>query len=277
MKKSLLLVMIMLVLSFTSCSKKDTDEEFILVTGGMIDNSDSIYNQTTVEDFYLGKYEVTQKEWTRVMGTNPSNFQGESLPVESISWYDCLEYCNKRSEQEGYTPFYIIDQETIDPNNQSEYDTVKWTVTVNEESDGYRLPTEAEWEYAAFGGSKSKSTTYSGSDDPDIVSWNWHNAGNEYLTGDWSWPSISENQNRTHPVGTKEPNELGLYDMSGNVREWCWDWFEDSVYPTGMFRVWKGGGWLGDVVCCAPTYRGKFEANGFGGDQGFRICRSAKK
>src|SRR5690606_36462104 len=105
--------------------------------------------------------------------------------------------------------------------------------------------------------------------------WYWRNAGDAYLEGDWNWPLIESNKNRTQPVGGKLPNELGLYDMSGNVREWCWDWFEDADTPSGSYRVVKGGGWIGDVGNSAIFYRGKFEASGFGPDQGFRLARNA--
>jgi len=241
----------------------------------------------TVADFYIGRYDVTQKEWVEVMGTNPSKFKGDNLPVEMVSWYDSIEYCNKRSLKEGLRPYYNIDRRTRDPNNRpdptfGDLDAVKWTVTVNAGANGYRLPTEAEWEYAAGGGQKSRSYTYSGSDNVDEVAWYWRNSGDKPLSGAWNWPLIVQNHDRPRPVGAKKPNELGLYDMSGNVRQWCWVWHGDRVAhganpqgPRGGFsRVWKGGGWIGADFCCNPAYRGSLAANGKGPDQGLRVCRS---
>lgn len=262
-----------------ACSGGEPDG-FALVRGGTFINTKSnLYEKNvTIRDFYIGKYEVTQKEWSEVMESNPSEFKGDNLPVEMVSWYDCVEYCNKRSIKEGLEPYYNIDRNKEDPNNKSDYDDIKWTVAVNEKANGYRLPTEAEWEYAAGGGQRSKSFTYSGSDDADEVAWYWKNAGDKYLSGDWSWSVIENNNNRTKAVGGKRPNELGIYDMSGNVREWCWDWY-GAVLDSGIgdARVWRGGGWLGDVLACEASYRGRFEANGRGADQGVRVCRSKSK
>ncbi|BCK00006.1 formylglycine-generating enzyme family protein [Anaerocolumna chitinilytica] len=278
MKKILFLFILQIILlTLCSCSQKKSDG-FVLVKGGTFINTNSNYYGTdvTIKDFYIGKYEVTQKEWTEIMGNNPSQFKGQDLPVESVSWYDCIEYCNERSIKEGLEPYYNIDKEKKDSDNKSEYDNIRWTVTTNEAAGGYRLPTEAEWEYAAGGGQLSKSYLYSGDNNPDKAAWYWRNAGDNYLTVDWNWSTIDSNKTKTHPVGLQKPNELGIYDMSGNVREWCWDWYgendKDKV-TFGSQRVWKGGGWIGDVSCCEPVYRGKFEANGFGPDQGMRVCR----
>ncbi|MBH1939312.1 SUMF1/EgtB/PvdO family nonheme iron enzyme [Mobilitalea sibirica] len=275
MKIRFIMMVLAIMAILSACSKKESDN-LVLVKGGRFLNTNSNFygSNVTLTDFYISKYEITQKEWIEVMESNPSEFKGDNLPVEMVSWYEAVEYCNKRSIKEGLEPHYNIDKVKIDPNNISEYDNIKWTITINEEANGYRLPTEAEWEYAAGGGQMSKSYTYSGSDDADEVAWYWKNAGDTYLSGDWSCAAVDNNNNQTKLVGTKKPNELGIYDMSGNVREWCWDWYEDMNVNSGTYRVWKGGGWLGDVSCCEPSYRGKFEANGMGSDQGFRVCRN---
>ena len=150
--------------------------------------------RVTVGDFYIGKYEVTQAQWKAVMGNNPSYSKGDNLPVENVYWSDVQTFIRKLNEKTGKQ---------------------------------YRLPTEAEWEYAARGGNKSRDYKYSGSDSPSEVAWFNSNSGN-----------------RTHPVGTKQPNELGIYDMSGNVLEWCADYWREnygSAQVNTSFRVNRGG------------------------------------
>ncbi|MRN54768.1 formylglycine-generating enzyme family protein [Paenibacillus monticola] len=283
MRKLFIYFLMVIVVVISACSQAKPDnnsleksEHFVLVKGGTFMNTKSNYygKSVTITNFYVGKYEVTQKEWIEVMGSNPSEFKGDNLPVEMVSWYDAVEYSNKRSIQEGLKPYYNIEKIKIDPNNKSDNDNMKWTVTINVGAKGYRLPTEAEWEYAASGGQMSKSYTYSGSNNADEVAWYWKNAGDNYLSGDWNWPLIENNHNKTKPVGDKKPNELGLYDMSGNIREWCWNWYGDFDSNSGSLRVLKGGGWMGDVSSSELSYRGKFEANGMGPDQGFRLFRS---
>jgi formylglycine-generating enzyme required for sulfatase activity len=146
----------------------------------------------TVSSFYIGKYEITQKEWREVMGTNASNFKGDELPMEQVSWYDAVQYCNTLSARNGLNPCYSISGETV---------------TSDFSKNGYRLPTEAEWEFAAKGGRLSRGTKYAGSSSAFDVAWYGSNSGS-----------------KTHPVGQKQSNELGLYGMSGNVSEWCNDW-----------------------------------------------------
>ena len=294
MRKTLKLIVTILVgvtaiAATANASSTTVPDNFVLVKGGAFKNTKSNYfgKGVTISDFYIGKYDITQKEWTEVMGSNPSKFQGDNLPVEMVNWYDSIEYCNKRSIKEGLQPYYNIDQNKRDPNNKpdpdfGDLDDIKWTVTINPKANGYRLPTEAEWEYAASGGQSSKNFTYSGSDDVDEVAWYWKNSGDQYLSGVWLWPVLQQNHNQTKPVGSKKPNELGLYDMSGNVREWCWDWHGDlksnvsdpQGSSSGFRRVWKGGGWMGADYCCAPSFRGDLAANGKGPDQGFRVCRN---
>lgn len=172
-------------------------------------------HSVTLSDYYIGETEVTQELWRAVMGSNPSEFPGNSRrPVETVSWNDCQTFISK----------------------------------LNQLTDGrFRLPTEAQWEYAARGGNKSKGYTYSGSNTIDDVAW-----------------YTSNSSSTTHPVKTKAPNELGIYDMSGNVWEWCSDWEgsyssaaqTDPTGPaTGSFRVIRGGCWNKYFSICRVAYR----------------------
>ena len=281
MRKLSILFLTAIMIVVSSCSHKTPANQkmpvnFALVKGGIFKNTKSKYygNGITMPNFYIGKYEVTQKEWTVVMGNNPSKFIGDNLPVEMVSWYDCIEYCNKRSIRESLIPYYNIDKNTKDPDNTNDIDSVKWAVTINPEANGYRLPTDAQWEYAADGGQVSKNYTYSGSNNVDEVAWYWKNSGDKYLTGPWSWAALVKNNNKTKPVGTKKPNELGLYDMAGNVREWCWDWHESNGPDDLPGRIWAGGGWIGGDFCCASSFAANYEASGKAPDQGFRLLRS---
>jgi len=241
-----------------------TPANMVYVEGGSFnmgsndgDGDEKPVHKVTVSSFYIGKYEVTQKEWREVMGSSPSYFKGDDKPVEQVSWYDVIEYCNQRSLKEGLTSCYTIDKSRKDPNNTNEYDDLKWSVSVNWQANGYRLPTEAEWEYAARGGIKSKGFKYSGSDDISSVAWYYDNS---YAKGD------KHSDYGTHKAGTKAANELGIHDMSGNVWEWCWDWYDSGYYAksqssdpigagSGSSRVLRGGSWDDNDYFCRMSFR----------------------
>ncbi len=236
-------------------------EDYIFVEGGTFemgsisgDSDEKPVHNVTLDSFYINKHEVTQAEWQSVMGSDstPNYFKGEDKPVEQISWFDAVEYCNKRSVAEGLTPCYT--------NQNGEY-------TCDFTANGYRLPTEAEWEYAAKGGNKaSNGNTYSGNNEITLVTWYNDNS-----------------KNTTHDVMKKEPNELGLYDMSGNVWEWCWDWYgayssEEQTNPQGAnyvsSRVIRGGSWYSGADSCRVTLRGSRVPEKVGSFIGFRVVRS---
>ncbi|WP_298315157.1 SUMF1/EgtB/PvdO family nonheme iron enzyme [uncultured Aquimarina sp.] len=280
MKRVLFYFFVGFLMMFYSCDQEETKRvingDLVLVKGGTFINKQSnLYGKNAyVNDFYIAKSEVTQKEWMEIMGSNPSKFKGDSLPVEMVSWYDCVEFCIKKSIIDGLRPYYKIYKDSIDRFNTSEFDSIKWLVKKNPKANGYRLPTEIEWEYAAGGGQLSKSYSYSGSNNIEEISWYWRNSGDTILKGQWNYRVLENNQCRTHPICAKKPNELGLYDLTGNVREWCDDWYEDERIPRGHFRSQRGGGWIGIEIYSKNDNRDYFEASGVGPDQGFRICRN---
>jgi formylglycine-generating enzyme required for sulfatase activity len=235
---------------------------------------DEAPRQVTLKGFYIGKFEVTQQEYQDVMRNNPSNFKGSSLPVEQVSWYDAVEYCNRRSERDGLVPVYTINKTRSDPNNVSEYDTNRWLVTWDKDANGYRLPTEAEWEFACRAGSSTPFNT-------------GHNISTTLANFDGNNPYDGGNKGiyreKTTPVGNFPPNSLGLYDMHGNVREWCWDWYgpyeESSINDPegtiiGAYRITRGGSWYYGAVHLRSSYRDGYTSSYRNYYVGFRIVRS---
>jgi len=222
----------------------------VLVAGGSFlmgsttgDDNEAPVHSVTVGSFHMDRTEITYEQWTEVytwgrlhgytdicLGHNGYGGSGSNQPITKVTWYDVVMWCNARSEKDGFEPVYYTDNtlvtvyrsDRIDLNT----DAVKWT------ANGYRLPTEAEWEFAARGGTKSNGYTYSGSNTLDSVAWYYPNSD-----------CVS------HTVATKSANELGIYDMSGNVGEWCWDWYgaytsvsqsDPKGATTGSSRVYRG-------------------------------------
>jgi sulfatase modifying factor 1 len=211
-------------------------EGFVGVVGGSLPQSSTLAGQT-VQSFYIGRTEVTTQEWNQIRSyANANGYdlasygEGSALnhPVRNVSWHDVIKWCNAKSEHSGLTPVYTI--------NGTIYKTGIQIPEVNVNSNGFRLPLEKEWEFAARGGIRSQGFTYSGGNDLNAVAWNMANSMNAVvdLVG-------GNNEGRgTFPVGQKIPNELGIYDMSGNVAEWCWDAYnsESRVLRGGSFWIW---------------------------------------
>ena len=225
-----------------------TGMEFIFVKGGCYKMGDTFgdgdaeekpAHEVCVSDFYMGKYEVTQEQWLKVMGSNPSNFKecGGTCPVESVSWDDVTLYTEKLNSVSGGQ---------------------------------YRLPYEAEWEYAARSGGKGEE--WAGTSDMDVL-------------GSMAW-FVDNSRKTTHPVGQKRPNGLGLYDMSGNVWEWCKDWYDEKYYEkspvknprgalSGSSRVIRGGSWSSTAGGVRASFRNGIVPGNRGNDLGFRLVLPA--
>ena len=204
--------------------------------------------------FFIGRTEVYQKVYRHVMGVNPSKFDGPYHPVESVSWYDAIYFCNKLSEKFGFTPVYSVDRKTdvatwnYTPHNG---DRIRGFITQNTEANGFRLPTVEEWQYAAEGGQNYR---YSGSNSFNKVAW----------YSNFSWDKT------THPVAQKKANGYGLYDMNGNVWEWCWD-----LIPSGTGRYYCGGGYNDDGYSLSCGYSSSSYAYEQYNNRGFRIVCNA--
>jgi formylglycine-generating enzyme required for sulfatase activity len=205
--------------------------EFIMGDDGGEDDEKPAH-KVKISAFYMDKYEVTQQAYEGMMGKNPAKFKGPLKPVERISWFSAIQYCNMRSLREGLTPCYDLE-----------------TLECNYEADGYRLPTEAEWEYACRAGT---STEYSFGNAPEEL-------------GQYAWFKTNANET-SHPVGQKKPGPWGFYDMHGNIWEWCNDYYDENYYkkspienPSGPSmgdeRVLRGGSWAGAAQSARSSSR----------------------
>jgi formylglycine-generating enzyme required for sulfatase activity len=218
--------------------------QLVEIPGGAIElRDDRIKHQWTVrvESFLLARYPVTQDVYFAVTGESPGTFKGDKRPVETVSWRDAADFCNLLSEKAGLQPCYRLSSTGEE-------------ITYHPASDGYRLPAEAEWEYACKAG--TTGTRYG---EIDQIAWYKGNS-----------------EGTTHPVGLKAPNAWGLYDMLGNVWEWCTDVYDPHVY--GAYRVFRGGGWADEARGCLATNRRRSHPASFKiDDLGFRIARNLEK
>ena len=229
-----------------------------------------------VETFEISKYETTVWQFAIYCeSTSNSDIRNHIMsewndpgdnPVTNVSWYQAVEYANWLSQKKNLKPIYLIDKENEDPINKSIYDKSKWKVSVNLESgQSYRLPTEVEWEYAAKEGKFNSNSIFSGSNTLSIVGW------------------YDENSTRTSPVGMKKSNMLGIYDMCGNVEEWCWDWYSANYHENAgsgagldsvTTKVLRGGSWEYAIGYCRVTARNRFNPDNGQNSIGFRVAKS---
>lgn len=217
----------------------------------------------TVSDFRIGQYEITGAQYSDVMGVPDPSFHGSVFknPVESVTWYDAVEFCNRLSALEGLAPVYMIYWRVP----ESGFPITSATVNIDWNANGYRLPTEMEWRFAASGGNKSRGYAYAGSNNIDDVA--WYSGNSDSIT---------------HSVGGKAANELGLFDMNGNVHEWCWDFYADLPTvsqidyrgpPSGTNRCLRGGTYLTNSVYCTVSSRFASAPSGQDASIGIRVVR----
>lgn len=255
----------------TAYGQKKVDVQKVLEKGNY--KASELMVAVPEQNFSIMATEVTQELYESVMGENPSEFNGEkNLPVEYVSWVDAVSFCNKLSEKEGLKPCYsykgntnaaqwdLDNYEMIDW-SENRWEIFSWDFACDTAANGYRLPTIEEWQYAAKGGQEFK---YSGSDNIDEVAWYDDNS-----------------ENKTHPVAQKAPNGYGLYDMSGNVQEWCED-LDGDLYDNGSnyyeYRCSSGCGcWADDANYCEVGDERWLHASCAGGYLGFRIVRTVRK
>jgi formylglycine-generating enzyme required for sulfatase activity len=262
--------------------------DFVFIKGGTFTmgsptteswrGKDEIQHRVTVGDFYMGKYEVTQKEYREIVGTNPSNFTGDTLPVEQVTWFEAIQYCNARSRKEGLTPAYTVSGENV---------------TWNRAANGYRLPTEAEWEYACRAETITPFNTGNNItvQQADYYGTYPYNIEQNYFSQNKLDVRPGEYRERTVSVGSFAANKWGLYNMHGNVWEWCWDWYGEysntaSVasatatdpigVSSGTFRVNRGGGWNDFAKNLRSAYRAATPPNNGSFNLGFRLARNVK-
>nr|MDE7431837.1 SUMF1/EgtB/PvdO family nonheme iron enzyme [Lachnospiraceae bacterium] len=254
-------------------------ENFVLISGGTFQmgspedeawrSEDETQHTVTVSDFYMSIYELTQGEYQEIMGENPSNFSGDDLPVENISWMDAIRYCNARSEKEGLTPAYTIDGQII---------------TWNRSADGYRLPTEAEWEYACRAGTKAPFNTENSisAEEANYYGHYPYEIEDNYFSQGNLTTKPGEYRQTTVPVGSFSPNTWGLYNMHGNVGEWVWDYYgaydadavnNPSGAETGTLRVYRGGGWNDFAKNLRSAYRATLAEDKGSFNIGIRLVR----
>lgn len=254
---------------------------FVLVKGGTFQmgspdseswrSADETLHPVTVSDFYMGQYEVTQEEYTQLMGDNPSSFSGENLPAENMSWQDAIRYCNARSEAEGLTPAYTIEGPAV---------------TWDRSADGYRLPTEAEWEYACRAGTTTPFNTETSisAEEANYYGHYPYMIEDNYFSQSSLDTKPGEYRQTTVAVGSFSPNAFGLYDMHGNVGEWVWDYYgeyeignqtDPAGPPTGTHKVYRGGGWNDFAKNMRSAYRAALAEDKGSFNIGIRLVRNA--